>query len=156
MFAKTPCISLALIIVLASTLTLAQTQTRCFPKSNAKENALQLVGMKTGFLPATESLLKMGIEFYDFSIISSNLARIRIYDKSKQLLDTVELSTDVSDNSLLYKIYSTNAEDAWVRVKNQLVGAEYLFIVTSSNGGTMKIRVTTKPTQSQTGRTESI
>ncbi len=82
MSAKTLCVSLALIIALASMLTLAQTQPRCFPKGNANENALQLVGIKTGLLPATENLSKMGVGFYDFTVVSSNQVQLHLYAKS--------------------------------------------------------------------------
>lgn len=156
MTTKSLCVSLTLAMMLISTLALAQAQTRCFPKSKADESPQQLVGIKTGVLPATENLSEMGATFYDFAVISSNQVQLHLYDKSKLLLATAELISDPSRNSLLYKIHPVDTEDAWVRVEHQLIEPWYLFSITSSNGHVMKVRVEIDSITESSKRSRSI
>ncbi len=72
------------------------------------------------------------------------------------LLAVAELVSDPSRNSILYKIYPVDAEDAWVRVEHQLIEPNYRFFMTSSNGHTMEVKVKMEANAEPNKRSRSI
>lgn len=115
------------ITLLLLPLNISRTDSQNNPEVKSPGKPARLKNAKTELLRAPKKLLEHGVEFYDYRIDLPVKIVINLYDQSRSMVATAELSEDTAEKSYLYKIRPAGGEESWVSVAAQTSDAGPLY-----------------------------